>query len=149
MTTSPFKTILVPVDFDETSTRALDHAIDLAAKLGASIKVMHARPMPVAELTDGAIFPSAEQAAQLADDAQRRLDALVAARRDRGVPLSTLLRSGDPRDEIPAVANELGVDLVVMGTHGRGPIARALLGSVAPSALRAVVQPVLMVPALR
>jgi nucleotide-binding universal stress UspA family protein len=47
-----------------------------------------------------------------------------------------LIKAGDPRDMINRTAQELGVDLIVMGTHGRRGLTRALLGSVAESVVR-------------
>jgi nucleotide-binding universal stress UspA family protein len=62
-----------------------------------------------------------------------------------GVPIESVLKSGDPRDVVPAVAKDLGCDLIVLGTHGRRGLARALLGSVAESILRTSHVPVLAV----
>jgi nucleotide-binding universal stress UspA family protein len=47
-----------------------------------------------------------------------------------------LIKAGDPRDMINRTAQELGVDLIIMGTHGRRGITRALLGSVAETVVR-------------
>lgn len=149
MAGSNFKKLLVPIDFTETSLRALDYAIDMAKTLGASITVMHARPIPIFDLPDGGFIPSPHQATILTQAAQDQLDGVVRDRKDRGVELQSVLRSGDARDEIPAVADEVQADLVIMGTHGRGPIGRALLGSVAPVVIRTVRQPVLMIPGPR
>jgi nucleotide-binding universal stress UspA family protein len=57
----------------------------------------------------------------------------------------TLLRQGGPVDEILAAAHEWEADLIVMGTHQRGAVARALLGSVSQGVLRRSNRPVLLV----
>jgi len=51
--------------------------------------------------------------------AKEALDAAVARRQGRGVPLTAMMRMGDARDEILAVATEIGADVVVIGTQGR------------------------------
>lgn len=140
-----FKHILVPVDFTETSDRAIDTAIDLAQKYGAKVTVMHAYQIPVYGFPDGAFITGAEVAAQLSTSAQEQLDALVAARKDCGVPIAAVLRNGVPGDEINAVVAEQGADLVLIGTHARRGLARALLGSVAERVIRTVPVPVLVI----
>jgi universal stress protein A len=78
-------------------------------------------------------------------DNQKALDTL-AARRPADVRLGqTLLKTGDARDMIIQAAQELGVDLIVMGTHGRRGVSRALLGSVAETVVRTAPCPVLTI----
>ncbi len=137
--------ILVPVDFSETSDRALDEAIELASKFGATITVLHAYQIPVYGFPDGAFITGADIASQLSSAAQQRLDALVQARRAKGVELTAVLRSGVPWEEIDAVAKTSGADLIVIGTHGRRGLSRALLGSVAENVIRTTTLPVLTI----
>lgn len=139
----PFARILVAVDFSDVSERALDHALELATKLHASITVMHAYQIPIYDFPDGTIVPSAEHAARIADAAQRHMDAMVDKRRDKGVAIEALLRQGPPADEILAVAKERSPDLIVLGTHARGPFGRAFHGDVALHVIRAATLPVL------
>ncbi|MGH7329756.1 MAG: universal stress protein, partial [Polyangiaceae bacterium] len=61
--------------------------------------------------------------------------------------ITTLLRNGDPHDCILRVAQELGADLIIMGTHGRHGVSHLLLGSLAESVLRSSPVPVLTVHA--
>jgi nucleotide-binding universal stress UspA family protein len=56
-----------------------------------------------------------------------------------------MLRTGDARDVIVDVAKEIGADLIVMGTHGRRGVRRALLGSIAEGVLRTAHCPVLTI----
>jgi len=139
------KTILVPVDFTETSDKALDFAIDLATKLEASVTVMHAYEIPVIGFPDGALVATVDIATRIQEAAQKGLEASVAQRKDRGVPISSVLRDGVAWEEIRAVAEETHADLIVIGTHGRRGIARALLGSVAENVIRTVKTPVLTI----
>jgi nucleotide-binding universal stress UspA family protein len=142
---SSFQHILAATDFTEPSEHALDHAVDLAAKLGARVTVLHVYSVPIYTFPDGAYIPTAEVAASIAGAAQQQLDAAVARRKDRGVALTGLLRSGATSEVICGVATEISADLIVMGTHGRGALARALLGSVAQNVVRYATQPVMTV----
>lgn len=144
---SPIKSILVPVDFSETSNHALDYAIDLASQLGARVTVMHAYELPIYGFPDGALVAGAEAATRISGVAQAALDEAVAKRQGRGVPLTSELRMGPPAEEVHSTAAELHADLIVVGTHGRKGLARALLGSVAESVIRTATRPVVAVHA--
>jgi nucleotide-binding universal stress UspA family protein len=137
--------ILVPIDLGETSLRALDDAVDLAKALGATVIVMHAYEIPVVGFSDGALLTSADVAGRIATAAQTALEGAAKARADRGVKLETVLRSGIAWEEINAVAETSSADLIVIGTHGRRGLARALLGSVAEKVVRTAAKPVLTI----
>jgi len=137
--------ILVPVDFTETSDRALAYAIDLARKFEASITIVHAYQIPVYAFPEGAYITGADVAAQISTAAQSRLDALVETQKVSGVPLEAVLRDGVAWEEINAVATEHQADLIIIGTHGRRGLMRALLGSVAENVIRTTTLPVLII----
>lgn len=137
--------ILVPVDFSTQSRAALDHAIALAKKLGASITLVHAYEIPVYTLPDGAWTLPASQATALADDAQKALDAILEKRADSGVPIDAKLVRGVAFDEIGKAAVEIGADLVVIATHGRTGLAHLFLGSVAERVVRTCTVPVMTI----
>jgi nucleotide-binding universal stress UspA family protein len=140
--------ILVPIDFGEISLNALDDALDLALQLGAQVTVMHAYEIPmVGMLPEGVFMATAAEAAGLASTAASGLRAAVESRASRGVKLESVLREGPAWREIDAVADEMGADLIIMGTHGRHGILHALLGSVAEKVVRTARRPVLTVPA--
>jgi nucleotide-binding universal stress UspA family protein len=143
--TASIKSILVPIDFSETSQRALDYAIDLATTFGATVTLVHAFEIPIYGFPDGILVAPADAAARLAQAAQAGLTAALEARSDRGVKLDAVLRDGRPWDEINAVAEERNIDLIVVGTHGRHGLARALLGSVAEKVIRTALRPVLLI----
>lgn len=77
--------------------------------------------------------------------AEKELSSWATAAADAGLSVQTLLRTGAPHEVIVAAAVELGADLIVLGTHGRGGINRALLGSVADRVVRLAACPVLTV----
>jgi nucleotide-binding universal stress UspA family protein len=137
--------ILVPTDFSETSDKALDFAIELAQKFEASVVVMHAFEIPVIGFPDGSIVATADVAARIQEAARKGLEATVAARAKRSVKLTSVLREGPAADEIRSLAEELKVDMIVIGTHGRRGLARALLGSTAENVVRTVHVPILTI----
>lgn len=143
------KTLLLAHDFDETSELALDTAIELARKLSAKVVVTHVYSVPVYTFPEGSsLIPSAEDAARIAAAAQRSLDQVLERRRGtQDVEISGVLRAGVPDEEICRLADELGADMIVIGTHARGAVARALIGSVAQRVVRASKVPVLTVRA--
>ncbi len=138
------RTILVATDFSDTAEQALDYAIALAGKLGAKIYLLNAIGLPtfgvVPEL--GVAATSTMIDGMVADN-QKALDKLIAAKAP--TKLHALMRTGDPRDLIVDTAAEVGADLIVMGTHGRRGVTRALLGSVAEGVLRHATCPVLTI----
>lgn len=141
------KIILVPTDFSVASEAALDHAIGLASKLGGKVYVLHAYQLPVVGFPDGVLVPTAEIASRVISWAQTELAACVAKRKASGVEILPILKQADPREAALAVAEEISADLIVMGTHGRRGIARALIGSVAESVVRTSAVPVMTVHA--
>jgi nucleotide-binding universal stress UspA family protein len=142
------KHLLVPVDFSEPSSRAVDYAMALARETRAKVTLLHAFELPIVGFPDGALVASAEIASRLVSSAQSALSAeLEKRKKEGGVVVDSVLKQSDPRDAIVSAAKELGADLIVMGTHGRRGFARALLGSVAESVLRTAPVPVLVVRA--
>ena len=141
----PFNTILVASDFGDAARSALDWAVDLARGLGASVLVAHVYDLPLVGLPDATLMVNAETAARLGNEAQAALDAEVERVQVRGVPIRGLLRQGDPRDGVPSLAASEGADVIVVGSHGRRGVARALLGSVAEDILRRSSIPVAVV----
>lgn len=145
MTTT--KTILVPTDFSVAAETALEHALALASKLGAKVVLLHAYALPIIGFPEGTMIPSAAIASSIISHAEKELAACVARCSDRGVEIVPLLKQADPREAILAASHDLSADLVVMGTHGRRGIARALIGSVAEAIVRVSHVPVMTVHA--
>lgn len=139
------KSILVPVDFGEASEAALDYAVDLAEGVGAKVVILHTFEIPIVGLPDGVVAATAELTGRIVNAAQKALDDAVARYAARKVPITAVLKQGDAREVILAEAKELGSDLIVIGTHGRRGIARALIGSVAERIVRTSPVPVLTV----
>ena len=143
-----FRNVLVATDFGKAASQALAYGRDLARTFGAALHVSHvvddvgARlgQMPAASPTLDTIQAEAEAAARL--QLQSLLtDADRSALRARAI----VLTSAAPAVTIASYTRDEHVDLIVMGTHGRAPVARFFLGSVADRVLRLAVCPVLIV----
>jgi nucleotide-binding universal stress UspA family protein len=138
--------ILVPVDGSEFSKRALDVATDLACALSAELVLV-----TVVDLTRAAVMSGGQ--AQLVAGALEELQAegkrLVEEARARvagRAPATTRVIEGSPIDEIEKAAIQLKVSYIVMGTHGRSGLNRAVMGSVAEGVARRAPVPVMIVP---
>lgn len=141
------KTILVPTDLSEGAEEALDYACELAAKLDATVHLVHVIAIPALGVPELGVAVTSSVIDSLVQDNQEALDKLREAR-CRNVRMGqTLLRTGDARDQIEQVAKELGADLIVMGSHGRRGVGRLLLGSVTETVMRTSPCPVLAVRA--
>jgi nucleotide-binding universal stress UspA family protein len=141
--------ILVPIDFSPHSEQALDYAIDLAGKLGATVHVLNVVPIPALGVPELGAALTSNVIDQIVRDNQAALEKIVLARTGKAKLGDPLLRTGDARDVILHVAEEIRADLIVMATHGRRGVARALLGSVAEMVVRTSPVPVLTVRAKR
>jgi len=141
------KKILVPTDFREPSTAALDYAVQLAQKLGAVVHVVHSYEFPVVGFPEGVLTVSAEMASRILDATQTALAKITTTYEQKGIKLETSIEQADPREGVLKAAQRTGADLIVMGTHGRRGISRALIGSVTEAIVRTSPIPVLTVHA--
>jgi nucleotide-binding universal stress UspA family protein len=138
--------ILCPVDFSVFSTRALRHAAALARRFEARLVVLHVVPQWRPYVNMPAPFPEPMLANPvLCAQVKRDVADLVADVIASGVPVETVVREAEPWREILTVAAEKAVDLIVMGTHGRGGFEHLLMGSVAEKVLNRATCPVVTV----
>jgi nucleotide-binding universal stress UspA family protein len=142
--------MLVATDFSECSNAALDKAAFLAKRLGAALDVLHVWEVPVFVPPELNMIEAALGGPTLVDliekRAGRKLDAFVAAARERGIAIShSLSERGTPWVVIVRTAEREGHDLVVLGTHGRTGISHTVMGSVAERVVRHSHCPVLTV----
>jgi len=129
------KHILVPTDLSEGAAQALDYACELARALGAQVHLLNVVGVPALGAPELGVALTSSMIDQLVMDSQTAIDQL--ARTQCGSQAGqALVKVGDARDMINETAKQLGVDLIVMGTHGRRGISRALLGSVAETVVR-------------
>jgi nucleotide-binding universal stress UspA family protein len=140
--------ILVPVDFSAYSERAREYAIELAGRFGASLHLLHVVEDPIATGVWGGetVIPNlTELREELVDGAERQLVTYRDAAARAGVSVVSTVQVGLPAITIVEHAKSLGVDLIVMGTHGRTGMAHLLMGSVAERVLRHAPCPVLTI----
>jgi len=141
-----YKKILMPTDGSACANYAIEHGLDLAKRLGASVVFLHVLENP---LTTGYATPETlPYSAQLYEDlktaAQGVLDDAAARAADAGVTVETrLIENRDPVQAIHEAEEEC--DAVIMGTHGRRGFNRWMFGSVAEGALRRSDKPFLLI----
>lgn len=140
----PIKTILYATDFSSGSEHAGHFASLLARRFDAELLVAHAFV-----LTNPAMEAEAEAGPGVKSEQRKKLEsALVTAAGRFGEGLkktATVLVEGDAREQIPRLAQESSPSLIVLGTEGRGRVARGIVGSVAERILRATGGPSLTV----
>ena len=139
------KNILVPTDLSEGAEEALDYACEMARQFGARIHLLNVIGIPVLGVPELGLALTTSVIDDIVRDNQHSLDQL-AARKLVGVRVGEiLLRTGDAREVIVQTAKDLSADLIVMSTHGRRGVSRALLGSVTEMVVRTAPCPVLTV----
>lgn len=144
---SDFKRILVPCDGSEVSTRALVSALQIARDGGGRVRVLHVLDQ-VDYLAGGFEYAGPSVMEELQRQSRKVLEDAAAVCQSAGVPYDTLLvdepgsRLGD---KVADQALAWDADLVVVGTHGRKGLSRAMLGSGAEQIVRFAPVPVLVV----
>jgi nucleotide-binding universal stress UspA family protein len=124
--------LLVAVDGSPPSLAALTLAADIAGLPGGSLRVLH-------------VF--GRRGGHALDRAMTLVEAELRGIRERGLGARTIVRSGDPAPTILDVADDVGADLVVVGTRGHGGQAELLPDSVARTVAGRAERPTLVVPA--
>lgn len=139
------KTILAPIDFSASSARALDYAQMVAKRFGAAIHLVHVCDVPsmATASMDAYAIAYSDWSQRLGDDAERELARIAAD--IQGIRTSTEILFGNPARGIVTAATTNQADLIVMGTHGHGPIAHVVMGNVAERVVRTAPCPVLTV----
>ena len=142
----PFRRILCPIDFSPPSAAALARALSMAQEAEAELLLLHVLEWPIGR------EPAALPAFNLAEFHVFR-EQEAAAELERIIPLSvrdwctpsTHLVHGKPYEQILAMAGDRGVDLIVIGVHGRGALDVALFGSTTNQVIRGARCPVLTI----
>ena len=142
---SPLKNILVPIDFSVSSMGALEYAVPLAEKLGASITLVH--------VVEPQIYPEDLMVGTEMDEVNARwmksgkdmLDSLRQEKIKNGINSISIVTRGKPWQQIIATAKALAADLIVIATHGYTGLKHVFLGSTAERVVRHAPCPVLTV----
>jgi len=136
--------ILVPSDFSESARHALGYALSFGREYKAELVLLHVvEAVPAGYASDLFPAPMAGVFEELAGYARDELDKLAAEARERGVGARVLVVQGKPAVEIVRVAREETIDMIVLGTHGKGLLDKALFGSTTERVVRNAPCPVL------
>ena len=143
---SSFRSILVPLDGSSFAEQAVSLASGIAQRAGSKLRLTLVHGLPPAPIDPAAakLFTSIELATRKSERSYLR--GIQARLRDGGTRLaSAVTLTGKVGPALAQYVREMGIDLVVMSTHGRGGIRRAWLGSVADHLIRTLEVPVLLV----
>ena len=141
-----FRSILVPLDGSELAEQALPLALQIAQRSGGRLRLalVHKTPSAPLDVMTAKVFTSIELATRKSERSYLR--GIQARLREGGARLSSAATlRGAVGPALATYVSELGIDLVVMATHGRGGIRRAWLGSVADHLIRHLEVPVVLV----
>ena len=134
--------ILIPTDGSRAAEAAIDHALGLASTYDARVHTLYVVDVNVYGTLETGTDVVVSALEREGEEAVERIAEAVA---EAGLEATTSVVTGTPYREIVDYADEEGVDLIVMGTHGRRGLDRYLLGSVAEKVLRSTETPVLTV----
>lgn len=142
------KKILVATDFSEPSDAALAYGRELARTFGAALTLVHVVDDVMSRgygIDGGVMLSDPQYQVQVEADARRRLNAAIEGE-DRAITVTArVLMSRSPASAIVSYADESNIDLIVMGTRGRGGVAHLLMGSVSERVVQTAPCPVLTV----
>ena len=138
-----FRKILVAVDSEPIAAHAADVAAELAGLAGAELALIHVIDPTLVNAADTGIQP-AVLAASVKEDARKLIGDIRKRLPQQSVALE-FVQIGSPLTEIVNAAKDWPADLIVIGSHGRGGVKRALMGSVAEGVMRHAPCPVLVV----
>ena len=136
--------ILVPTDGSEGTQKAVDHALRVAEKFGSELHVIYViNTSAYSTLPAEANWESVTSA--LRKEGRAATKGIIEEAEDRGIKVERSILEGVPHKEILHYIDDNGIDLVVMGTHGKTGLDRFLLGSVTEKVVRSCDIPVLTV----
>lgn len=146
-----YERILIPTDGSKVAEAAVDQAIDIAEKYGAEVHALFIADIDAiayglgSEQVDRVRRGNFSGLSDLRKDAEAATGYVKDHAEDLGLTVVEHHEGGKPHDVIAEYARENDTDLIVMGSHGRSGIRRALLGSVTERTLRSTRVPVLVV----
>ena len=136
--------ILVPTDFSDSARHALTYGTSFAREYRAELLLLHVvEIVPVGYATDLFPAPMAAVFQEVSAYARAEIAKLAAVVRERGVSTRELVAQGKPSAEIVRAARDEEVDMIVLGTHGKGMLDKALFGSTTERVVRRAPCPVL------
>jgi len=142
------KKVLVATDFSDPAQAALAYGRELARTFGASLTVLHVvdNVLTRAYGLDAMMLADPELQREIETCAHRQIDGLLFDEdRHDLTAIGVIVTSNSPSAAIVTYARDTAVDLIVIGTNGRGAVAHLLMGSVAERVVRTAPCPVLTV----
>lgn len=132
------KRLLVPMDFSESSNRALEYAGGFAQQFGADITLVHVLdPIHYPPGWDSLPLVGPKgQRPEVEKELRQRLQGLAQEALGPLLPATAIIRTGTPWNEITILAKQDKTDLIVIGTQGRTGLKHALMGSTAERVVR-------------
>jgi nucleotide-binding universal stress UspA family protein len=145
---NPVKKIVVGADFSEATEPLLQAATQIARAFEASVDVVHVRETFTYMMPEGIVpaIPTPEQQAAMDKWITESLDRFASSLRQSGITCATHTLDGAPAVQIVSYADKVKADMILVGTHGRGGLGHAILGSVAERVVQKAGRPVLVVP---
>jgi len=135
ITTLKIKKILVPIDFSDTSLKALDYAADMVKRSGASITLIHNTASMIVNISPGEyyapqVYNLAGHEKEVREKAKKHLEKIAKKlEREFGIKITAATTSGWVREQILQTADKIKADLIIMGTHGVKGFREFLVGS--------------------
>ena len=139
--------VLVATDFSDTSESALNYGREFARKFGATLHVLHVVENAMLWVgPEAAGIDFVQLQTELATGARNTMNRIVTTEDREQLKAVTAVRTGNsPAFEIAAYAQAEGIDIILMGTHGRGTMGHLLIGNVTEKVVRVAPRPVLTV----
>ena len=138
-----FRNVMLPLDGSALADAAFPLAVDVAKRCDAHLHLVRVHQVPTPTM-DAVVNPQYD--AMLREWQREAMFKRLDQARSRGVDGCAVLLEGAVVDELQAYAGSADVDLIIMSTHGRGGIARVVMGSVAEHMVRTSAAPVLLLP---
>ncbi len=148
-----YERILIPTDGSDVAESAVEHGIDIAETYGAEVHALYVLDLDAIDVSlgteqvDRIRAGGFDEMPELQERARRATGHVADRGEERGLTVVESVVAGRPHAEIDGYAEKNDVDLIVMGSAGRGGVRRMLLGSVAERTLRETTTPVLVVDA--
>ncbi len=143
MTSVTLQRILLATDFGAVANKALGYTLPIARRYGAQVYLVHVlRPEPFQRLSPEVRQRAVDDAWR---DAHRHMTDMLIAGRLEGIQHQVMVEQGEIWEVLSQKVEQLKIDLLVVGTHGRTRLSKLLLGSVAETIFRQAACPVLMV----
>ncbi|MCL1074387.1 universal stress protein [Shewanella dokdonensis] len=139
------KDILWPTDFSDTASHALRYAIDMANHYQVGLRILHVVDQPVADASYQLLIVTPEELAQSMEKAAADSMHKLLAQLDTSLHVETIIRRGDPVEEILTEAKDADVGMIVLASHGRSGLSHFLNTNVSEEIANKSTCPVLVV----